>query len=285
MAGKVLVVGSGGREHALALRLLESPAVGCVIVSPGNSGTSRAPSTLSGKMLETRSGEPLQIARDERVDLCVIGPEVPLVAGLADQLSAQGTLVFGPTARAARLEGSKAYMKEFAGRHRIATASYEILRDPAQVETKVLSFPAAPVVKADGLAAGKGVLVAETHQEAIAVARRMLSGELFGDAGKTVVLEERIIGAEASMNVICDGDRFLMLPAVQDHKRIGDGDSGANTGGMGAYGPAPLVTPELAERIEREIVEPAVLGMKSDGMPYRGALFANVIITPAGEPL
>jgi phosphoribosylamine---glycine ligase len=284
MGKKVLIVGSGGREHALALRLLESPSVQHVIVAPGNAGTARLPAHLAGKRLENGSGEPLELARQHGVDLVVVGPEVPLCAGLADRLAADGILTFGPGARGARLEGSKAYMKEFAARHRIPTASYEVLRDPALVESAVRGFPAPPVVKADGLAAGKGVVVAESHEEAASTARRMLSGELFGEAGQTVVLEERLLGAEASINLITDGERFFVLPAAQDHKRIFDGDKGPNTGGMGTYAPAPLLTAEIAERVQREILEPTVLGLRADGVPYRGALFAGLMITPSGEP-
>jgi phosphoribosylamine--glycine ligase len=285
MSKQVLVVGSGAREHALAVRLLESPSISRVIVAPGNAGTSGAQLGISGKVLESASGDPLQIARSAGVDLAVIGPEVPLCAGLVDELSAAGIPSFGPTRAAARLEGSKAFMKEFAARHRIPTASFEIVRDPAELEAKVRSFRDAPVVKADGLAAGKGVTVAETHDEAIAVAKRMLSGELFGDAGKTVVLEERLPGQEASVHLISDGERFFVLPTAQDHKRIFDGDRGPNTGGMGAYAPAPLMNADLAERVRREILEPAVLGMKEDGVPYRGALFAGLFVTPAGDPM
>jgi phosphoribosylamine---glycine ligase len=282
MAKKVLVVGAGAREHALALRLLESPAVEHVVVSPGNAGTASAPPRL-GKRLENAAGDPQTIAKSG-FDLVVVGPEAPLCEGLVDALSAEKVLAFGPGARAARLEGSKAFMKEFAARHRIPTASYTIVRDAALVEAAVREFPDPPVVKADGLAAGKGVTVADSHQEAVSVARRMLSGELFGDSGRTVVLEERLLGAEASVNLICDGERFLVLPPAQDHKRIFDGDRGPNTGGMGAYAPAPLITPEVAERVRREILEPTIVGMREDGLPYRGTLFAGLMITPDGAP-
>jgi len=284
MAKQVLVVGSGAREHALALRLLESPLVERVVVTPGNAGTARAPLGYGSKRLENAAGDPVEIARELGVDLVVVGPEVPLCAGLCDALAAEGVLAFGPSARAARLEGSKAFMKEFAARHRIPTASYTIVTDPALVESAVREFPAPPVVKADGLAAGKGVIVADSHEQAVRVARQMLSGELFGDAGKTVVLEERLPGAEASVNLICDGERFVVLPPAQDHKRIFDGDRGPNTGGMGTYAPAPLMTPEVSERVLREILEPAVLGMKEDGTPYRGTLFAGLMIAPDGAP-
>lgn len=285
MSKVCLVVGSGAREHALAVRLLESPVVSRVVVTPGNAGTVGAQPGISGKVLESASGDPVDVARSIGADLVVVGPEAPLCAGLADRLSAVGILCFGPSQAAARLEGSKAFMKQFAARHRIPTARFEIVRDVSELEAKIRAFPDAPVVKADGLAAGKGVTVAETHEEALTVARRMLSGELFGEAGKTVVLEERIPGQEASVHLISDGERFFMLPTAQDHKRIFDGDKGPNTGGMGTYAPAPLIDERLAERVRREILEPAVLGMKEEGVPYRGALFGGLFVTPAGDPM
>lgn len=285
MSKVCLVVGSGAREHALAVRLLESPVVSRVVVTPGNAGTVGAQPGISGKVLESASGDPVDVARSIGADLVVVGPEAPLCAGLADRLSAVGILCFGPSLAAARLEGSKAFMKQFAARHRIPTARFEIVRDVSELEAKIRAFPDAPVVKADGLAAGKGVTVAETHEEALTVARRMLSGELFGEAGKTVVLEERIPGQEASVHLISDGERFFMLPTAQDHKRIFDGDKGPNTGGMGTYAPAPLIDERLAERVRREILEPAVLGMKEEGVPYRGALFGGLFVTPAGDPM
>jgi len=279
---RVLVVGSGGREHALAVRLLESPSVGSVVVSPGNAGTE---GEVFGKPLRRASGDPLEIARRERVDLVVVGPEAPLVAGLADELRAAGFSVFGPSGSAARLEGSKAFMKEFAARHRIPTARHVVVRSERELDAALASFATPPVVKADGLCAGKGVVVAEDFEEARRAATRMLSGAAFGEAGKIVVLEERIAGAEASVHALCDGERFVLLSAAQDHKRIGDGDRGPNTGGMGTYAPAPLVTPELMARAEREIFEPALRGMASEGNPYCGALFAGIMVTPQGDPL
>ncbi len=278
---KVLVIGSGGREHALAARLLACPSVVEVIVAPGNAGTSA--SLVSGKVLRSATGQALAIAATERPDLIVIGPEVPLCEGLTDRLSAAGHLVFGPTQRAAQLEGSKAFMKQFAARHGLPTARFQIVSDAAGAERAIADFPQAPVVKADGLCAGKGVVVADTHDEALLAARRMLSGEAFGQAGQTVVIEERTAGSEASMHAICDGERFVLLPAAQDHKRIGDGDRGPNTGGMGAYAPAPLITPELEARIRREIFERALRGMVADGHPFRGALYAGLMITPEGD--
>lgn len=282
---KVLVVGSGGREHALAARLLESDSVGEVIVTPGNAGTHAPPAWASGKKLANVTGDPLAIAQRERPDLVVVGPEAPLCAGVADDLRALGVPVFGPSRAAARLEGSKAFMKAFAERHGLPTARHVVVDDASHAERAVRSFAEPPVVKADGLCAGKGVVVADTHAEAVEAARGMLSGALFGDAGKRVVVEERISGAEASVHAVSDGKHFVVLPAAQDHKRIGDGDRGPNTGGMGTYAPAPLVTPALLERVRKEIFAPAFAGMAAEGMPYQGALFAGLMVTAAGEPL
>ncbi len=278
---KILVIGSGGREHALAARLLGCPSVTEVIVAPGNAGTTA--SLVPGKVLRSANGHALEIAALESPDLTVIGPEVPLCEGLTDRLTAAGHLVFGPTELAARLEGSKAFMKQFAARHGLPTARFHIVRDAVAAERAISDFPQAPVVKADGLCAGKGVVVADTHEEALHAARRMLSGEAFGSAGQTVVIEERTPGSEASLHAICDGERFVLLPAAQDHKRIADGDRGPNTGGMGAYAPAPLITSELSARIRREIFERTLAGMAAEGHPFRGALYAGLMITPEGD--
>lgn len=283
---KVLIVGSGGREHALALRLLASPSVGEVIVAPGNAGTLAAPPGMwagSTKKLSSSKDAPLAIAKRENVDLVVVGPEGPLCDGLVDELTREGVLTYGPSKLAAELEGSKAFMKGFAARHGIPTARHVVLRagvTPAEVEAQVRSFDVPPVVKADGLCAGKGVVVAETHGEALSAALDMLSGERFGAAGATVVLEERLVGNEASIHAICDGERFVLLPAAQDHKRIFDGDKGPNTGGMGTYAPAPVATPKVLAQFEREVMLPVLRGMAAEGRPFKGTLFAGIMVTP-----
>ena len=277
------MVGSGGREHALALRLLASESVGEVVVTPGNAGMLAAPARFAPKVLRSAAGSAVEIAVREAVDLVVIGPEVPLCAGLSDELAERGVRVFGPTRAAAQLEGSKAFMKDFVVRHGIRTARHEVVRAEGELEQAVRRFADAPVVKADGLCAGKGVVVAASEAEALAAARGMLSGEAFGDAGKTVVLEERVEGAELSLHALSDGERCVLLPAAQDHKRLFDGDRGPNTGGMGTYAPAPLAAPELVERARHEIFEPALRGMAADGHPFRGVLFAGLMVTPARE--
>ena len=278
---KVLVIGSGAREHALATRLLACASVGEVVVSPGNAGTAQG--NVSGKVMRSLAGDPQEIARLEAPDLVVIGPEVPLCDGLADRLGEAGHVVFGPSRRAAQLEGSKAFMKRFAARYGIPTSRFHVVTDLASAQRAIADFPDPPVVKADGLAAGKGVVVADSHAEALAAAERMLSGAAFGASGRTVVIEERVPGSEASMHAICDGERFVLLPAAQDHKRIFDGDRGPNTGGMGAYAPAPVITPALLERVRHEIFERALQGMVAEGHPFRGALFAGLMITPTGD--
>lgn len=279
---KILVVGSGGREHALALRLLACTSVVEVIVSPGNAGTLATPPGQPGKKLSSSQDAPLAIAKRENVDLVVVGPEGPLCDGLVDDLTREGVLTYGPSKLAAELEGSKAFMKGFAARHGIPTARHLVVDGgvgAAELEAAVASFEVPPVVKADGLCAGKGVVVAETHAEALAAAREMLSGARFGTAGATVVLEERLVGNEASIHAICDGERYVLLHAAQDHKRIFDGDRGPNTGGMGTYAPAPVVTPAVMERFEAEVVVPTLRGMAAEGRPFRGTLFAGVMVT------
>jgi len=276
-----LVVGSGGREHALALRLLACPSVGEVIVAPGNAGTLAPPAELAHKRLSGGAREaPLLIAKRENVDLVVVGPEGPLCDGLVDSLTREGVRAYGPSRLAAELEASKAFMKAFAARHDIPTARHVVLRSTDAVKEQVGRFAVPPVVKADGLCAGKGVTVAQTHEEAVMAAHEMLSGERFGGAGTTVILEERLVGAEASVHAVCDGERFVILPAAQDHKRIFDGDLGPNTGGMGAYAPAPIVTPEVLDLLARQVIEPTLRGMAAEGRSFRGTLFAGVMVSP-----
>jgi phosphoribosylamine---glycine ligase len=272
------VVGSGGREHALALRLLMSPSVGEVILGPGPALLE--PAAHGGKRLRSSKDSPLAIAKRENVDLVVVGPEGPLCAGLVDELTREGVLTYGPSQLAAELEGSKAFMKAFAVRHGIPTARHVVVQDPDELAAQVASFDVPPVVKADGLCAGKGVVVAETHEEALSAAREMLSGARFGSAGATIVLEERLVGNEASIHAICDGERFVLLPAAQDHKRIFDGDRGPNTGGMGTYAPAPVVTGEIMRQFETQVMVPTLRGMAAEGRAFRGTLFAGIMVTP-----
>jgi phosphoribosylamine--glycine ligase len=281
---KVLVVGSGGREHALALGLLASPSVGEVVVTPGNPGTAGPPPDLAHKSVRNAPGPVLEVASSERPDLVVIGPEVPLCEGLSDQLTHAGHQVFGPSRAAAELEGSKAFMKEFAHRAGIPTARHITVRSEAELESALTGFDGPPVVKADGLCAGKGVVVASSHAEARESALDMLSGKRFGAAGKTIVLEERLLGVEASVHAICDGERFIVLPVAQDHKRVGDGDQGPNTGGMGTYAPALGNSSEFIRKVEERILLPTLRAMASEGRPFRGALFAGLMVTPAGDP-
>jgi phosphoribosylamine--glycine ligase len=278
---RAMVIGSGGREHALAERLLDSPSTAEVLVVPGNAGTAAELQT-NGRALRNVLGDPLSVARGERPDLIVVGPEVPLCEGLVDALSAEGLCTYGPSGAAARLEGSKVFMKEFASRHGIPTARYHVVRSEAELERAVRDFELPPVIKADGLCAGKGVVVAATAEEALMAGRHMLSGEAFGDAGRVVLVEERLSGGEASVHAIADGERFLMLPAAQDHKRIGDGDRGPNTGGMGCYAPNAEVGPEVLEQA-RDMVERVVAGMRADGSLFRGTIFAGLMIPESGK--
>ncbi len=281
---KVLVVGSGGREHALACRLLESPSVEQVLVCPGNAGTAMPWRAEGSKVMRNVDGSPMDVAVKEGVDLVVVGPEVPLCAGLADELRSAGISVYGPSAAASRLEGSKSFMKEFACRHGIPTARYRVVRELDAGKRALAAFDSPPVVKADGLCAGKGVVVAGTYAEAESAMAEMLSGAAFGDAGRVVVLEERLSGAEVSVHAICDGERSMLLPMVQDHKRLRDGDQGPNTGGMGTYGPASLVSSELAVRLKDQFIDPIVSGMALEGTPFCGTLFAGLMIDHRGEP-
>jgi len=280
---KVLVIGGGGREHALAWKLAASPRATEVLVAPGNAGTAREPKVRNVAVAATDIGGLIDLAHKQSVALTIIGPEAPLVAGVVDAFERGGLRCFGPRQAAARLEGSKAFAKEFLRRHRIPTAaSITVTRetfDPEAIERQRAPI----VVKASGLAAGKGVVIAQSSAEAVRVAEAMLAGRL-GEAGREVVIEEFLEGEEASFIVMADGSHVLPLATSQDHKRLEDGDRGPNTGGMGAYSPAPVVTPALHARIMREVIEPTIRGLAAEGMPYTGFLYAGIMIAPDGTP-
>lgn len=281
---KVLVVGGGGREHALAWQLAGCDSVDAVYVAPGNAGTARQ-SGVENIAIAAADIEGLaDFAAERGIDLTVVGPEAPLVAGIVDRFAARGLTCFGPSAAAAQLEGSKAFSKDFLARHGIPTAAYATFEDLAEAEAYIRAQGAPIVVKADGLAAGKGVVVAETEAQALAAVREMLAGNAFGSAGHRVVIEEFMAGEEASFIVVADGERFLPFATSQDHKRRDEGDLGPNTGGMGAYSPAPVVTDAVHERIVREVIRPTIKGMAADGHPYRGFLYAGLMIDDEGRP-
>ena len=281
---KVLVIGSGGREHALAWKAVQSDAVEKVFVAPGNAGTAQEPG-LENVALGVGDFEQLaEFCEAHGVDLTIVGPEAPLVDGIVDYFQSRGLRCFGPSQAAAQLEGSKAFTKDFLARHGIPTADYANFTELEPALAYLRERGAPIVVKADGLAAGKGVIVAETLEQAEAAVTDMLSGNAFGDAGCRVVIEEFLEGEEASFIVIADGSSGLPMATSQNHKRIGEGDTGPNTGGMGAYSPAPVVTSDVFERIMAEVIEPTVAGMAADGMPYTGFLYAGLMIDPAGRP-
>jgi len=281
---KILVIGSGGREHALAWKLAQSERVTEVIVAPGNAGTATEPKCRNANVAVNNLDGLLSLARNAKIDLTVVGPEIPLVAGVVDRFRDAGLRVFGPTAAAAQLEGSKAYAKDFLARHGIPTAFYSVFTEVEPALAYLREKGAPIVVKADGLAAGKGVIVAMTLREAEDAVTDMLSGNAFGDAGARVVIEEFLEGEEASFISMVDGRTALPMATSQDHKRVGDGDTGPNTGGMGAYSPAPVVTPEVHARVMRDVVEPTVQGMIADGTPFTGFLYAGLMIDAAGAP-
>ena len=278
---RVMVVGSGGREHALAARLRASPQVSDLICAPGNGGTARIARNLPVNVEDVNAI--VQLARTELVDFVVVGPEAPLVAGVVDALTEAGIPAFGPKRAGAQLEGSKAYSKEFMRRHGVPTAEFAVFEELAAARSFVEQSGRAWVVKADGLAAGKGVIVAEDVAETLDALERMLGQREFGQAGARVVLEQRLRGQEVSYHIVLDGQRYLPLAAAQDHKRLGDGDRGPNTGGMGAYSPPPVVTPEVEQRILSQVVEPTVKGLISDGLDFRGTLFIGLMIED-GQP-
>lgn len=291
---KLLIIGEGGREHALAWKAAQSPLVSHIYVAPGNAGTAlegiRHPTACPIDNIEIGSTDIAQLvtfAQQNQVGLTWVGPEKPLVQGIVDAFREADLAILGPTQAAAQLEGSKAFMKAFLKRHRIPTADYQIFTEiPAALAylRQPQSAPKPWVIKADGLAAGKGVTVASTLAEAEATASSMLSGEAFGEAGRRIVIEEFLVGEEVSFMVLVDGQQLLPLATSQDHKAIGEGDQGANTGGMGAYSPAPIVTETLQQRILQEIIWPTVHGMALEGTPYTGFLYAGLMILPDGSP-
>ena len=278
----ILVIGSGGREHALAWKILQSPRVGKVYVAPGNAGTALEPGLTNVNV--TTIPDLVEFVKRESIAFTVVGPEAPLSQGIVDAFRAEGLRIFGPTRPAAQLEWSKGFAKDFLARHHIPTAKYQTFSDAKLAHDYVNANGAPIVIKADGLAAGKGVIVAMTLDEAHAAIDDMLEGNRFGDAGARVVVEEFLAGEEASFIVMVDGKNVLPMATSQDHKRLLDADLGPNTGGMGAYSPAPVVTPEVHARVMREIILPTVEGMKKDGTVYTGFLYAGLMIDETGAP-
>ena len=281
---KVLVVGGGGREHALAWRAAQSPDVERVYVAPGNAGTAREDGVENIAIAANDLDGLIGFAREKGVALTIAGPEDPLVNGIVDRFQAAGLACFGPSAAAAQLEGSKSFAKDFMARHGIPTAAYGQFTEIEPAIEFIRGQGAPIVVKADGLAAGKGVIIAQTTDEAEAAVRDMLAGNAFGEAGNRVVIEEFLEGEEASFIVMADGRHVLPLATSQDHKPVGDGDTGPNTGGMGAYTPAPVVTDELHRRAMEEVIRPTIVGMAAEGHPFTGFLYAGLMISPTGEP-
>ena len=280
---KVLIIGSGGREHALAWRVAQSDQVEIVYVAPGNAGTA-----FENKVENVAVGSDdiealLVFAQDNHIDLTIVGPEAPLVAGIVDQFTQAGLPCFGPTASAAQLEGSKAFAKDFMARHNIPTAAYGNFTEIDEAVAFIHAHGVPIVVKADGLAAGKGVIIAQTIDEAESAVKDMLAGNAFGAAGHRVVVEEFLTGEEASFIVMADGEHILPLATSQDHKARDEGDQGPNTGGMGAYSPAPVVDSKLHDKVMRQVIEPTIRGMAAQGMPFTGFLYAGLMVSPGGE--
>lgn len=280
----ILIIGNGGREHALAWKARQSPLVTTVFVAPGNAGTALEQGVENVAISATDIPALVKFAQDKQIDLTIVGPEAPLVIGVVDAFRQAGLKIFGPTQAAAQLEGSKAFTKDFLARHKIPTAEYQNFTDvePALAYLKEKGAPI--VIKADGLAAGKGVIVAMTLAEAEDAVKDMLSGNAFGEAGSRVVIEEFLDGEEASFIVMVDGKNVEPMATSQDHKRVGEGDKGLNTGGMGAYSPAPVVTPEIHQRVMNEVIYPTVEGMAKEGNEYTGFLYAGLMIMPNGQP-
>jgi phosphoribosylamine--glycine ligase len=280
----VLIIGSGGREHALAWCAARSPRVERVFVAPGNAGTALEPGTENVPIGVSDQAGLVQFASERGIGLTIVGPENPLAEGIVDRFQAAGLPCFGPPAAAARLEGSKAFAKDFMQRHGIPTAAYGSFTDIDEAIAFIRDNGAPIVVKADGLAAGKGVIIAQTEAEAEAAVRDMLAGNAFGEAGHRVVIEEFLEGEEASFIVMADGRHALPLATSQDHKAAGDGDTGPNTGGMGAYSPAPVIDPAMHDRVMETVIGPTVRGLAEEGAPFTGFLYAGLIIGPDGTP-
>lgn len=281
---KVLIIGSGGREHALGWKAAQNPSVETVFIAPGNAGTASEPK-LENIAIDVEDIQGLvAFAQDNQIELTIVGPEAPLVIGVVDAFQAAGLTIFGPSQAAAQLEGSKAFTKDFLARHQIPTADYANFTEIEPALAYVREKGAPIVIKADGLAAGKGVIVAMTLSEAEDAIKDMLAGNAFGEAGSRVVVEEFLDGEEASFIVMVDGKNVLPMATSQDHKRVGDGDTGPNTGGMGAYSPAPVVTAEIHQRIMDEVIYPTVEGMAAEGAPYTGFLYAGLMIMSDGTP-
>ena len=281
---KVLVIGGGGREHALAWKLAQSPRVAEVFVAPGNAGTALENNVTNIDLSVSDLDGLVRFAESNAIDYTVVGPEAPLVGGLVDRFEAKGLRCFGPNADCARLEGSKAFTKEFLNRHNIPTAAYGTFTDVDQALAYLDDVGAPIVIKADGLAAGKGVILAETLDEAKSAVKDMLQGNQFGDAGRRVVIEEFLTGEEASFIVMVDGTDVLPLASSQDHKAAYEGDTGPNTGGMGAYSPAPVVDQNCHNRIMSQVIKPTIHGLAADGLKYRGFLYAGIMVTADGTP-
>lgn len=281
---KVLIIGNGGREHALAWKTAQAPNVEQVFVAPGNAGTAIEPGLTNVDIGVTDLPGLVAFAKDNAIDLTIVGPEAPLVIGVVDAFEAAGLKCFGPSKGAAQLEGSKAFSKDFLAKHHIPTAEYQVFTEVEPALAYIAQKGAPIVIKADGLAAGKGVILAQTNAEANEAIRDMLAGNKFGDAGSRVVVEEFLYGEEASFIVMADGEHVLPMATSQDHKARDDGDQGPNTGGMGAYTPAPVVTPEIHNRIMNEVIYPTIQGMAADGLPYTGFLYAGVMVAADGTP-
>ena len=281
---KVLIIGNGGREHALAWKTVQSSNVEQVFVAPGNAGTAIEPGVTNVDIGVTDLAGLVKFAKDNQVGLTIVGPEAPLVIGVVDAFQAAGLKCFGPSKGAAQLEGSKAFSKDFLAKHNIPTAEYQVFTDVDPALAYISEKGTPIVIKADGLAAGKGVILAQTNAEAEEAIRDMLAGNKFGAAGSRVVVEEFLYGEEASFIVMADGENVLPMATSQDHKARDDGDQGPNTGGMGAYTPAPVVTPEIHQRIMNEVIYPTIKGMAADGLPYTGFLYAGVMVAADGTP-